>query len=164
MGFAYDTAVTTNQHFVDYGFEQEIANVERDTSALANLQKGAVNVAIRSLKSKGVDHTKVSNTEDFELELIYWCLMTLYAGETAEAIPGSPNKHEHYMKLWEKAVTERIIKLDDGTYLLPGGTQGLPKVANHDSNAFFPTSDTGTGRPGQSKISNFDDFIWHRPV
>lgn len=135
MGFSYDTAITTNSDFVNYGFEQEISNFERDSDALANLQKAAVNVIIRDLKGLGIDPADVQNVRDFNMEVVYWCLMTLYAGENPNALPGS-SKHDHYMRLWHMERNSRIIVLSDGT-VIGGAVRTLPYAENHDSSAYF---------------------------
>ena len=164
MGFTRNTAVTTHtgndSDFKKYGFEQELANVERGTDDLVNLQKAAVNVIIKDLKAQAVTPADVTNTDDFHMEIIYWCLMTLYAGENPSAMPGQ-SKHSHYMKMWQAERASRIIELVDGTTITPN-SKGVPKVSNHDAGAFFKTMDNEGENLEEDLGSTFDDHVDNR--
>ena len=160
MAFTQDTAVTSTTDFVKYGFEQEIANFDRDTDAVSNLQKAAVNVLIRDLKSKGITPSLVSNNQDFYMEIIYWCLMTLYVGEaTGESGDAATAKKNHYMKMWLAEKASRYIVLTDGTIITPQ-SRGLPAVANHDAGAFHE----GLDNDGQNLEANIGAAAWEQYV
>lgn len=160
MGFTRDVAITTTTDFVKYGFEQELSNVERDIDALDNLQKAAVNVIIRDLSKRGVDYSDVTNTVDFVMEVIYWCLMTLYAGENPSALPGQ-SKHSYYMKMWLMERESRVIEFTDGSKVVPD-EKGLPVVGNHDEGSFFPGLANG-GQVLEGTIFPYaDSYIFNR--
>lgn len=143
MGFAYDTAITTDAMLYSYGAEQQMTNllVEAGESDFSKIHKSAVNVLIRDLKGMGHTPANISNTRDFEAELVYWVLMTLWLSEMRSGRDGAADRVDSYRMLWEEAKASRVIETvaPDSQTL----AKGLPQTMNQDNAHWFGPDNNG---------------------
>lgn len=159
MGFQSGVAITDDSDFWGIAGEQQMQNLIADASIsdFSALHQQAVNEIMRSLRGLGIDPTKVTNTDDFKAEAVYWVLRQVWRAEAAAGRGQSAvDKALMYHELWQSAVASRVIETDDG---MRDGVGGVPVVFNQDSGSWFPGDDNGGNVTGRGEIGGFDDAV-----
>lgn len=167
MGFAQDTAITTNADFTKYAMAQQITQLLRGANTYDEIHKGAVNELCRDLRGLGYNPANISNTYDFESELVYWVLWQIFLEQVRDGNAKAQGKALEFKDLYEQKKRSRVYVFAD-----TGNTKGrksLPRSGNLDSGYFrnfgAPVLKRGDGvQVGRTKVRSFDDHVQDNPT
>ncbi|GIW60234.1 MAG: hypothetical protein KatS3mg087_1300 [Patescibacteria group bacterium] len=114
MALSYDTPITTDADLYNIAFEQEITNILREAGKtnFNDLHKAAVNALIVEVKRRGLDPTKVTNTQDLKEVVVFDVLRRIYRAEMLSGRHGAASKYEFYTKEWERLLRNLVIEQD----------------------------------------------------
>lgn len=152
MGFSTGSAATVDADLLKYFYEQQIANLLRDSNTYASLHLGVVDEHISWLRAeRGVnDASEITNTTDHKPLLVAMVLEKIFAGLGRGK---ATEKASYYAGKVVELRRVLPIVTADATHT----RRGLPVCVNVDYGSRFPRLGSRPGRQAaSSEISGFD--------